>query len=149
VHHSDIARDTQDSWLAVLAALPKREILTQSFPRAGGRWRYGLERTFRLNSHEAGASLDGLLRSGLLRCIACELACSRGIGWNNVGIQLHSFRHEAQARACGGHRFPERAWTIPRGTLMRKILIMGLPGAGKTTLATALAPLIQRGRVQR
>ena len=25
---------------------------------------------------------------------------------------------------------------------MRKILIMGLPGAGKTTLATALAPLI-------
>jgi hypothetical protein len=26
--------------------------------------------------------------------------------------------------------------------LMRKILIMGLPGAGKTTLATALAPLL-------
>ena len=25
---------------------------------------------------------------------------------------------------------------------MRKILIMGLPGAGKTTLATALAPLL-------
>jgi adenylylsulfate kinase len=26
--------------------------------------------------------------------------------------------------------------------LMRKILIMGLPGAGKTTLATVLAPLL-------
>src|SRR5262249_14461189 len=26
--------------------------------------------------------------------------------------------------------------------LIRKILIMGLPGAGKTTLATALAPLL-------
>ena len=29
-----------------------------------------------------------------------------------------------------------------KGMLMRKILIMGLPGAGKTTLATALAPLL-------
>ena len=29
-----------------------------------------------------------------------------------------------------------------QGTSMRKILIMGLPGAGKTTLATALAPLL-------
>jgi hypothetical protein len=28
------------------------------------------------------------------------------------------------------------------GAPMRKILIMGLPGAGKTTLATALAPLL-------
>jgi cytidyltransferase-like protein len=28
------------------------------------------------------------------------------------------------------------------GTVMRKILIMGLPGAGKTTLAAALAPLL-------
>src|SRR6266700_8064184 len=28
------------------------------------------------------------------------------------------------------------------GTLMRKILIMGLPGAGKTALASALAPLL-------
>jgi hypothetical protein len=28
------------------------------------------------------------------------------------------------------------------GTVMRKILIMGLPGAGKTTLAQALAPLL-------
>jgi adenylylsulfate kinase len=26
--------------------------------------------------------------------------------------------------------------------MQRKILIMGLPGAGKTTLATALAPLL-------
>ncbi len=27
-------------------------------------------------------------------------------------------------------------------TVQRKILIMGLPGAGKTTLANALAPLL-------
>jgi cytidyltransferase-like protein len=31
---------------------------------------------------------------------------------------------------------------MSKGPLMRKILIMGLPGAGKTTLAAALAPLL-------
>src|SRR5262245_26386779 len=35
-------------------------------------------------------------------------------------------------------------WASPRhqGILMRKILVMGLPGAGKTTFAGTLAPLL-------
>jgi signal recognition particle GTPase len=32
--------------------------------------------------------------------------------------------------------------TTKKEMLMRKILIMGLPGAGKTTLASTLAPLL-------
>src|SRR5215469_5066378 len=41
-------------------------------------------------------------------------------------------------------RAGERAFCVlqAKGRLMRKILIMGLPGAGKTTLATTLAPLL-------
>ena len=31
---------------------------------------------------------------------------------------------------------------VDRGSMQRKILIMGLPGAGKTTLAGVLAPLL-------
>src|SRR5215472_17256023 len=33
-------------------------------------------------------------------------------------------------------------WSSQGGTIVRKILIMGLPGAGKTTLAASLAPLL-------
>jgi cytidyltransferase-like protein len=36
----------------------------------------------------------------------------------------------------------QKATFSNEGLLMRKILIMGLPGAGKTSLATALAPLL-------
>jgi len=39
---------------------------------------------------------------------------------------------------CAGSAQCDRA----RGTIVRKILIMGLPGAGKTTLAASLAPLL-------
>src|ERR1700690_4142923 len=50
--------------------------------------------------------------------------------------------------ALAGHQVFGLSWRVDAHRAMldrkmsRKILIMGLPGAGKTTLATALAPLL-------
>src|SRR5262249_28467625 len=54
--------------------------------------------------------------------------------WQKTPIRFLTHRL-LQDRYCYPHDPTE-------GTPMRKILVMGLPGAGKTTLATALAPLL-------
>ena len=137
-----MARDTARFRPTALAALAKRVILTRSFhcSRGGRSITFAARGYNRLKSHEARAVWTVCCESGSFAASRANSHARVELPGNWESAPLRALR--AQARAGGGRRFPERAWTIPRGTLMRKILIMGLPGAGKTTLATALAPLI-------
>ena len=87
-----IARDSARFQAAVLAALLKRAIDAI----LGGQSMMFAARTFRLKSHEARASLDGLPR---IRVPTPYRVRTRALTRNcveNVGKHFHSLRHEAK-----------------------------------------------------